>query len=87
MKLPSVCYCMQTFIYELLLSEAHLCLVCYDNAIGCCAVHELLQSMFFTAFGTLVTSGGELYSDDELRRLGNQSCNDTLLIALKPTYI
>ena len=36
------------------------------RAIGHCTVHDLLQCMFFTELGTLVTSGGELYSDDEL---------------------
>ena len=43
--------------------------------------------MFFTALGTLVTSGGELYSDNELGRLGNLLCNDALIVALKSMYI
>ena len=43
--------------------------------------------MFFTALGTLVTSGSELHSDDELGRLGNQLCDDALILVLKPMYI
>ena len=43
--------------------------------------------MFFTALGTLVTSGGELHSDDELGRLGNWLCDDALILALKLMYI
>ena len=43
--------------------------------------------MFFTALGTLFTSGGELHSDDALGRLENWLCDDTLIIALKSMYI
>ena len=43
--------------------------------------------MFFTALGTLVTSGGEFHSDDELGRLGNWLCDDALILALKTMYI
>ena len=57
------------------------------RAIGCCTVHDLLKCMFFTALGTLITSGGELHSDDELGRLENWSCDDVLMLALKSMYI
>ena len=43
--------------------------------------------MLFTALGTLITSGGELHSDDELGRLGNWLCDDALILALKTMYI
>ena len=56
-------------------------------AIGCCTVHDFLQCMFFTELGTLVTSGGELHSDDELGGLGNRVCDDALLFGLKSMYI
>ena len=59
----------------------------FCHAIGRCTAHDLLQCMFFTALGTLVTRGGELYIDDELGRLGNRSCDDALLFVLKPMYI
>ena len=50
-------------------------------------MHDWLQCLFFIVLGTLITSGGELHSDDELGRLGNRLCNDALLPALKPMYI
>ena len=57
------------------------------RAIGRCIVHDLLQCMFFTALGTLITSSGELHSNEELGRLGNWSCDDALIFALKPMYM
>ena len=43
--------------------------------------------MFFTALGTLITSGGELHSEDELGRLGNWLYNDALILAFSAMYI
>ena len=57
------------------------------HAIGRCTVHDFLQCMFFTALSTLITSSGELHSDNELGRLGNWLCDDALILALKPMYI
>ena len=57
------------------------------RAIGHCTVHDLLRCMFFTALGTLITSGGELHSDDELGDWEIVGCNDALILALKYMYI
>ena len=54
-------------MFELIVSEIHCIRQHVLAVIGHCTVHDLLQCMFFMALGTLVTSGGELHSDDELR--------------------
>ena len=50
-------------------------------------MHDLLRCVFFTALSTLVTSGSELHSNDELGRLGDRLGDDALMFALKPIYI